>query len=471
MKTSIRKFLLINLLLAITITTSLTAIGNYYLDKNDIQEHLDTLMAISALSYQSLLVDDIYKHHHKEIQASLDAIPKKIANHYKEFSMNSSQAAHFVDKFNFQVWSYDGKLLLHSKDVSKIPLTTNSNGFSDQFISNNKWRVFTTSNDETKIRTVLAERYGTRNELGHLIAQDDFYIMLLTFPLSGLLIWIIISRGLDSLDKVAEEVSNRATTYLEPVNIEVIPEEIKPLIDELNKLFFRLKEGFEREKRFTADAAHELRTPLAAIKTQAQIALNTKDLDEKNNAIHKLLTSVNRTTHIIQQLLTMSRLVSDAEGINEFTDINLPKITREVLATLANSAIEKNIELELQTDKNLPKIMGNGTAISILVQNLVDNAIRYSNEYSEVIVKIHLKHDDLILEVHDNGPGIPKELRARVFERFFRILGNKSTGSGLGLAITQQIAKMHHGEVKLESNPKGKGLIAIVNFPIIFNNK
>ena len=115
--------------------------------------------------------------------------------------------------------------------------------------------------------------------------------------------------------------------------------------------------------------------------------------------------------------------------------------------------------------------MGNGTAISILVQNLVDNAIRYSNEYSEVIVKIHLKHDDLILEVHDNGPGIPKELRARVFERFFRILGNKSTGSGLGLAITQQIAKMHHGEVKLESNPKGKGLIAIVNFPIIFNNK
>jgi len=470
-KTSIRKFLLINLLLAITITTSLTAIGNYYLDQNDIQEHLDTLMAISALSYQSLLVGDIYQNHRSEIQTNLDSIPKRIESYYKEFAMKSNQSSHFADKFNFQVWTYDGKLLLHTNDVSKTPLTTNTNGFSDQFINNNKWRVFTTSNDKTKIRTVLAERYGTRNELGHLIAQDDFYIMLLTFPLSGLLIWIIISRGLDSLDKVAEEVSNRAPTYLEPVNIAVIPEEIKPLIDELNKLFFRLKEGFEREKRFTADAAHELRTPLAGIKTQAQIALNTKDLDEKNNAIYKLLASVNRATHIIQQLLTMSRLVSDAEGVNELIDINLPKITREVLANLATSAIEKNIELELQANESIPTFTGNPTSISIIVQNLVDNAIRYSNENSEVIVKIYHKENDIVFEVHDNGPGIPKELRTRVFERFFRILGNKSPGSGLGLAIAKQIANMHHGQIKLESNPKGTGLIAIVNFPIIFKNK
>jgi len=470
-KTSIRKFLLINLLLAITITTSLTAIGNYYLDQNDIQEHLDTLMAISALSYQSLLVGDIYQNHRSEIQKNLDNIPKKIESYYKKFEMKKNQSSQFADKFNFQVWTYDGKILLHTNDVSKTPLTTNTNGFSDQFINNNKWRVFTISNDKTKIRTVLAERYGSRNELGHLIAQDDFYIMLLTFPLSGLLIWIIISRGLDSLDKVAEEVSNRAPTYLEPVNIAIIPEEIKPLIDELNKLFFRLKEGFEREKRFTADAAHELRTPLAGIKTQAQIALNTKDLDEKNNAIYKLLASVNRATHIIQQLLTMSRLVSDAEGMNELIDINLPKITREVLANLATSAIEKNIELELQADEFIPTFTGNPTSISIIVQNLVDNAIRYSNENSEVIVKIYHKENDIILEVHDNGPGIPKELRTRVFERFFRILGNKSPGSGLGLAISKQIANMHHGQVKLESNPKGTGLIAIVNFPIILNNK
>ena len=114
-----------------------------------------------------------------------------------------------------------------------------------------------------------------RNELGHRIAQDDLYIMLLTFPLSGLLIWIIIGRGLDSLDRVAQEVANRAPTHLEPVDLQEVPEEIKPVIDELNKLFYRLQEGFEREKRFAADAAHELRTPLAALKAQAQVALNS----------------------------------------------------------------------------------------------------------------------------------------------------------------------------------------------------
>ncbi|RUR15687.1 two-component sensor histidine kinase [Legionella sp. km535] len=466
MKSSIRKFLLINLLLAITITTTLTAIGNYYLDQKDIQDHLDTLMAISALSYQALLGDDLHQRPLIKIQDALETIPQKIDAYYQKRFLNDEPPENYLDKFNFQVWTNGGKLLLHSSTAPKVPLTSEIDGFSDKKIADQNWRVFTTYNDKAGIRTVLAERYDTRNELGHRIAQDDLYIMLLTFPLSGLLIWIIIGRGLDSLDKVAEEVANRAPTHLEPVDLQEVPEEIKPVIDELNKLFYRLKEGFEREKRFAADAAHELRTPLAALKAQAQVALNSTDIEEKNQALQKLIGSVNRSTHIVQQLLTMSRLVPEATSFHDEDEVNLSKLTREILAMLAPSAVEKQIELEFESENNIPKIQGNPTALGILIRNLVDNAIRYCGENGRVIVRLIRQNNELILEVADNGPGIPPELQARVFERFFRVLGNKSPGSGLGLAIVQQICELHGGRVVLDSPKTGTGLIVKVYLPL-----
>jgi two-component system sensor histidine kinase QseC len=465
-KSSIRKFLLINLLLAITITTTLTAIGNYYLDQKDIQDHLDTLMAISALSYQALLGDDLNQRPLDKIQEALETIPQKIDLYYKKRYLNEEPPENYLDKFNFQVWTNGGKLILHSSAAPKAPLIAETDGFSDKKISDQNWRVFTTYNPKSSTRTVLAERYDTRNELGHRIAQDDLYIMLLTFPLSGLLIWIIIGRGLDSLDKVAIEVANRAPSHLEPVDLKEIPDEIRPVIDELNKLFFRLKEGFEREKRFAADAAHELRTPLAALKAQAQVALNSNDIKEKNEALQKLIASVNRSTHIVQQLLTMSRLVPEATSLQEVSDVNLAKLTREVLAMLAPSAIEKQIELEYESETHIPNIHGNSTALGILIRNLVDNAIRYSNENGRILVRLSKTNKEILLEVTDNGPGIPPQLQERVFERFFRVLGNKSPGSGLGLAIVRQICDLHGGRVELDSPKESTGLIVRVYLAI-----
>lgn len=462
MKSSIRKFLLINVLLAITITTTLTAIGNYFLDQKDIQEHLDALMAISALSYQALLGDDIHQRHLQKLQLNLDDVPKTLSKYYGQ--PHQDIPLHYLNKFNFQVWANDGKLLLHSAGLPSTPLLTQQNGFSDLVIDNKKWRVFTAYNENIATKTVLGEQYNTRNDLGKRISKDDLYIMLLTFPLSGLLIWIIIGRGLDSLDKVAQEVANRESSHLEPVNLKEIPEEIKPVIDELNKLFFRLKEGFEREKRFAADAAHELRTPLAALKAQAQVALNSSDIEEKNIALQKLIASVNRSTHVVQQLLTMSRLVPEAITTHDQNDVNLVTICRETLATLAPLAIEKNIDLEFDY-QNTPKFKGNSIAIGILIRNLVDNAIRYCNPHDKITVKAYSQSNMAILEVKDTGPGIPKDLRERVFERFFRALGHKSTGSGLGLTIVKQICELHHAKIELDSSIEEQGLTVKVYFP------
>lgn len=466
MKSSIRKFLLINLLLAITVTTTLTAIGNYYLDQKDIQEHLDTLMATSALAYQALLGNDLHERPLKTIQNELQNISDDIDQYNKHRYILLQDDQKTLNKFNFQVWTDGGKLLLHSASAPKIPLLNEEDGFSDKIIKGQKWRVFTSYNPKAGIRVVLAERYGTRNELGHRIAQDDLYIMLLTFPLSGLLIWIIIGRGLDSLDKVAEEVANRAPSHLEPVDLKEIPEEIKPVIDELNKLFFRLKQGFEREKRFAADAAHELRTPLAALKAQAQVALKTRTVDEKDEALQKLIASVNRSTHIVQQLLTMNRMLPEAAGSYELEEVNLTKLAREIIAMLAPSALEKQIDLSFEAESKLPLIQANLTALSILIRNLVDNAIRYSKEHGTVTVSISKEDECIVIEVCDAGPGIPVELRERVFERFYRVLGNKSTGSGLGLAIVRQITELHHGRIELDAPQVGSGLIVRIYLPI-----
>lgn len=464
MNVSIRKFLLINLLLAITITTTLTAIGNYYLDQKDIQRHLDTLMVMTTLSYQSLLGTHLTKKNVAEIQEALNQIPSVVEQYHHEpyVSLPSDQ---FAERFNFQVWTDDGELILHSPNAPDMSLATNFDGFSDHVINSDLWRVFTMHHPQGKFRTVVGERYDTRNELGHRIAQDDLYIMLLTFPLSGLLIWVIIGKGLDSLSRIANEVSSRAPTFLEPVDITGVPEEIKPLIDELNKLFLRLQQAFEREKRFAADAAHELRTPLAAMKTQAQVALKTTDVAERQNALGHLIAGVNRSTHIIQQLLTMSRLVPEATLVEEADEVNLTKLTTEIIATLVPMAMEKSIDIALESSDQPLSVSGNTTALSILVRNLVDNAIRYTPPQGKVTVSVFETPDHVALTVVDNGPGIPAELRARVFERFFRVLGNKSPGSGLGLAIVQQIAKLHNAIVKLGAPEEGTGLRVEVLFP------
>lgn len=461
---SIHKFLLVYLLLTVTITTTVTAVCNYYLDQRDIQEHHDTLMAISAISYQSLLGDDLEQRPLQKIQKSLNNIPKQIVKYYPKSLFYSNLPNYYLDRFNFQVWNANDKLLLHSAGNPLIDNPYNTQGFSDIIIDQEKWRTFTTYNPKARFHTVLAEKYETRFELGHRIALDELYIIFLTFPISGLLIWVVVGKGLKSLDSVAKEIANRKANNLDPLIVRKAPTELKPLIDELNMLLQRLKDGFERETRFAADAAHELRTPLAALKAQAQVALHTSDINEKNAALQKVIASVNRNTHIVQQLLTLSKLAPEDSINSNWKPINLNSIAKEVIAILAPNAIEDDVELEFFGTHDIESFMGNPTSIEVLIKNLVENAIHYCNNNGRVTIKTSQDDKNIILEVADNGPGIPLELRKRVFERFYRVLGNKKSGSGLGLAIVQEIINMHHAKIELDTPAQGNGLIIRVFF-------
>ncbi len=457
---SIRKFLLINLLLTITLTTYVTLVGNYYIDQKEIQKHLDMLMSQYAFSLQALLSHEDIPQHYKEIQKQLNEVPK-LAKEY----IDSRQS-----NYQILIWDRSGSLLLHSANAPHIALKDYRPGYSDVYADGKPWRVFSLAGQHTQYNISVLEGYDIRNDLAQRITRDDIYVMLITYPLCGLLIWVIIGRGLNILRKVANEVANRAPSHLVPVNIEYVPVEIKPLIDELNRLFLRLQLAIEREKRFSGDAAHELRTPLAALKTQTQVALKATDPIELRHILLNVISGVDRCTHVIQQLLTLSKLAPEADTINDSIQVSLVKLTAEVIAQLAPIALDKNVEIVLDAEKESIAVMGNVTALSILVRNLVDNAIRYTPSGGFVRVDIFTTPDSVVLKVIDNGPGIPPELRERVFERFFRVLGNKSPGSGLGLAIVQQIARLHNAELVLADPPGGHGLEVRVSFPVAYSS-
>src|SRR5579883_204354 len=446
---SIRRFLLISLFISITIASTITAVGNYLLDKGVIQPYLDEkLIKFSDIIQAINQTFTIQKKENNPVELRLAKIETPIV------------PSHLL----FQVWTHDQKLLFHSNEQPFFPLNAVRIGFSDHILSGREWRVYASLDKKTSNKIVVAELYDIRDRLADEIARNNAYILLVTYPIFGILIWLIVGLALRSITRVTSEISNRASTYLEPVEYESIPIEIQPLVSELNQLFIRLKLAFDRNKRFAGDAAHELRTPLAALKTQAQVALRANNTSEVQQALQKVIQGVDRSSHVVAQLLTLSRLGRE-ESLEDVGPVDLQKIATEIIAFLVPIALEKHIEIEMAPPSRGAIIFGNETALGILIRNIVDNAIRYTPEKGSVKVQIITTDEDVIFRVIDTGPGIPAELRERVFERFFRILGTTAPGSGLGLAIVSQIAELHQAHIILSSPPSGKGLKFDVIFP------
>lgn len=444
---SIRYFLLFSLLLSITIASAINGIGNYLLDEKVVQPYLDgQLVRISSL------IEILY-----QTASNTPSVKDDISEYLRKSPPINKQ------QFIFQVWK-NGKLALHTNNEPHITLNDAPLGFSDLIIHGHDWRIYTIYNDKLKVKIAIAEMYNLRRELADDIAHSNANILLITYPVFGILVWLIISFALRSVTRVTTEISSRASTYLEPVQLQEIPNEIKPLVAELNQLFIRLKLAFERNKRFAADAAHELRTPLAALKTHVQVALKADNETDRTKALHSVIESVDRSSHVVAQLLTLSRL-GEEETLTDIKPFDLHKLATEIIAYLAPHALEKNIEIELEPRPTNPIIVGNDTAVGILIRNVVDNAIRYTPLNGAVKVGIINTADLVIFRVTDTGSGIPSDLRERVFERFYRILGSKASGSGLGLAIVSQISALHHADIRLSTPANGIGLQFDVAFP------
>lgn len=454
MNPSIRRRLLFALLSATFIAWTLTAVSSYVDIRYQVDQLFDAQLAQSARVLLALNGVNLEQKANPATSNSdapdLPPVDERLFGHRYE------------NKIAFQVWTHPDKLLLRSPNAPDFPLSDREYGYKDHVVFGHRWRIFSLPDDRSPLLVQVGERDDLREALIHNIALRTLLPILVALPLLALVIWFGVGRAMAPLIKLAQQVEHRAPTYLQPVESYGVPAEAKPLINSLNQLFQRLELAFESERRFTADAAHELRTPLAGLKAQAQVALRTSNEQSRQRALRQLEQGVDNATHLVQQLLTLARLDPDT-GIQDYEDVDLSKVVQQTHYDLLPVAAEKNITLSV-CDTFDHVVRGNLGALMILLRNLVDNAIRYTPEGGTVDIRMEHGDDTVRVCVADNGKGIPADERDKVLQRFYRRLGTDAPGSGLGLSIAQRIAELHRAKLSLHDSPAG-GLQVDIAFP------
>ena len=361
----------------------------------------------------------------------------------------------------FQVWEGGRVLRLHSANAPAQRLSSQEQGFSNTIIDGHRWRVFSTWNESRNNLIQVAERTEARDELARDVAGNLLQPLWFSLPLLALLLWIAVARGLRPLVKLTDEVAQREPDNLVALDAESAPREVLPLIERLNQLFVRIAASLQKERRFTADAAHELRTPVAAIKAQAQVARMASTDAERMHALNNAILGCDRAAHLIDQLLTLARI--DTLG-NEATEpCQLRNIAAEVIAALAPTALAQNVRLEL-TEGDEVTVHGNPILLRILLRNLIDNSVRHTQAGTSVQIDVTNVGRQVRLSVSDSGPGIAEAELERVSERFYRPLGTQASGSGLGLSIVKRIAEVHAASLQLATGTNRSGLRVTVTF-------
>lgn len=455
MKYSIRRRLLLTLL-SITVTVwSITIVTSYHDTRHEIGELFDAQLAQSARTLLS-----VAGHELEELEGS--TLEQAHVHFHIEDPLRTNGHV-YEHKVAYQLWKQpDNILLLRSFNAPETPLSLQAQGYSNREIGDEAWRVLSLPDEASGFQIQVGQALAIRDELTDLIAGRIGGPAIIALPLLALLIFIGIGRSLRPLQRLTEAVVHRAPNNLEAIDVKDVPDEIHPLITALNSLFERLGRAFESDRRFTADAAHELRTPLAAMKTQAQVAMRSKDPAERDSAMGKMLEGVDRATRLVEQLLTLARVDPEA-GLAQSGQVNLLRLVEEAIADHEPLARAKNITLQLNAAHVL-SIAGHRESLCILMRNLLDNAIRYSPEGGEVHITLGEGIESILLCVADSGPGIPKAERERIFGRFIRLAGQETSGSGLGLSIVQRITELHKAQITLDQSALG-GLEICMRFP------
>ena len=466
MTESIRRRLLITVLTLAILVSGITLILSYGSAQHEIEEIFDAQMAQSARVLQTLLLPTLSNNITPGSPTSHQQTLTTLAPKFLEEMEAAGPYGHeYEHKIAFQVWSNDQRLVLRSASapltsLSKAGMLPQNRGYSDEYINKEYWRVFSVWEDNMNYLIQIGELHDVRNELTTEISMHLLAPMVISLPILALFIWIGIGRGLAPVKKIAAEVTRRQPHYLAPMDVGPVPSEIRPLMNELNKLFSELRNAFDRERRFTDDAAHELRTPLAALKTQAQVAMRSKDDMERKEALSKVVKGVDRATHLVQQMLVIARIDPQQDNLKLNTCV-LHDLAADVIAQIVPMAMKKNIAIELTGDDKVT-VEVEPLSMSMLLRNLIDNAVNYSDPDSKVIVDIAVDQNQITLCVEDNGPGIQADLQDRVFDRFYRILGNNAQGCGLGLSIVKQIVDIHKLRIEMANKTESHGLMVKV---------
>jgi len=421
-----------------------------------------TLAAIAqaTIAYRTALhdADQIFDYHMQQMALSLRS-GTPLSNDEARARMEADTSSG-NDDMVVQMWSPDGVQMFHSVSRARLPQRAVL-GFSNVRANGTTYRVFSiqTSNQTVQVAQDLAVR---RNMAGNMALRTLGPIAVM-MPILMLVVWWVVSGSLQPVARVRSQVASRQADDLSPVSDTGLPDEVRPLVQELNLLFGRVQTAFDAQQHFVADAAHELRTPLAALRLQAQ-SLDRADTPEARRiAVGRLTAGIDRATRLVEQLLVLARQEATAAAGATTRPVDLADLARRTVADLAGVAAAKRVDLGVQ-QADPASIDGQPDALQILLRNLVDNAIKYTPEGGTVDISVQAEGERVTVQVEDSGPGIPADERERVFDRFYRVAGSEAAGSGLGLAIIKAIAERHGATLTLDESARLGGLKAVVTF-------
>lgn len=364
----------------------------------------------------------------------------------------------------FQIGRGDGTILARSANAPDLPVL-GVPGYSDIIRPTGSWRMLNVVSPDGRYRVQVSQSIALRDIAALEVAERTILPLALISPILVLLIYLSIRRGLRPLDTLAADVSVRSPENLAPLEKGLVPTEVRPLVTALNRLLARLDRALENERRFTADAAHELRTPLAALKVQTQVARLSRDATVRDHALGQIESGVDRATHLVEQLLRLARL-DPLKNVESAAPIDLRAICTEAAerARNANPPVRQRI-IETYPPGGLIS-HGDADLIGIAIRNLLDNAVRYTQPEHTVWLEVSAQSDAYTLSVRDNGPGVPPATLAKLGERFYRGRESNTEGNGLGLAIVARVAELHGAGFKTDNAPEGGFVASLIGLPL-----
>jgi two-component system sensor histidine kinase QseC len=387
----------------------------------------------------------------------------------------------YAPQVAFQIF-VDGDLITRSSNAGQQPLSDQVEGFSTVRRDDGElWRVVAThvkhpdkhqrkheeGDHETQpdVTVFVGEKVESRQAILWALMRSLLRPMLFALPLFGLALWWSVRKGLAPIRDLRDTLEKRAPNTAEPVSLAGMPRELQPLVQTLNGLLERIDHMVQSERRFTADAAHELRTPIAAIRAQAQVALGAgDDVAERTHALQTTLAGCDRASRLVDQLLTLARL--EASPDTKPAVVDLSAVVRRVAGDLAPTALGRKQEITVLADAPCA-VAGNEVLLGVLVRNLVDNALRYSPVGARVQVDVHSDAQGAHLQVQDSGPGMSDEAIGHLGERFFRVLGSEQPGSGLGWSVVRRLLLVFGAQVQIGRSQELGGLSVAVQWPVV----
>jgi two-component system sensor histidine kinase TctE len=405
----------------------------------------------------------------RSLENSVQAISQQIKTVGDEISLTLPMSARQIlradenDTIYFQVIGPRGELIAGDKDLSLPadgdPLQVGTITYRDSRIAGNEVRIaatlviLSTPTGPNSVMVQVAETLEKRSQLANEIIKGVILPQFIILPIVVVLVWFGLSRGLAPLNALQNRIRNRLVDDTSPIEERAAPQEIMPLISSFNDVLYQLKDSVQSQKRFIADAAHQLKTPLAGLRMQAELAQRENSPEELQRSLEQIADSSTRATRLVQQLLSLARM-ENTNKLSEKILIDVSQAAADATKNWLSAAWEKNIDLGYETNQQTYKMYGNPVMLKELFNNLLDNAIKYTPPNGTVTVDVRNVNQSglLIIEVKDTGPGIPPEERQRVLERFYRVLGSDIEGSGLGLAIVKEIATQHGGKLEILEN-------------------